>query len=195
MKCLEHYITPEKRLEMEERFYLTSLNSHERRVLNYAIMIFTVLAEPFNLGHKKRNLLYYGALLHDIGYEISPQKHDAHTRNLILNDPFFDFWPQPERTMLALIAGGHRKKMGLEINQLSQRNQEIVRQLASILRIADAIDYPRDHHLEICEIGLRDHELELVIRSTACYTVTARVAQKDSLFTEVFGFPITITEI
>jgi exopolyphosphatase/pppGpp-phosphohydrolase len=195
MRCLEKYLPAEKRQELEKRFYLTDSASHERRVLCYAILLFNVLAEPFDLGAKKKTLLHYSALLHDIGYEISPQKHDTHTRSILLKDPFFDFWPQPERTMLALIAGGHRKKIGNEILRLSVKNQLTVKQLTAILRIADAIDYPRDLQLELLQISLTDQQLELEIRSTACSTVAARVIQKSALFQEVFGMSVQVIEV
>lgn len=194
MKCLEQSISPEKRREMEERFYLTNPHTHERRVLNYALELFDVMAEPFCMGRKKRNLLYYSALLHDIGYEISPQKHDVHTYRLITEDPFFDFWPNPERLMLALVAGGHRKNICVDINQLPPKQQLAVRQLASILRIADAMDYPRDQSLHIMGISLSEQELDVCIQSTACATVSARVAQKSKLFSEVFGLAVKVTE-
>lgn len=194
MKCLELSISPEKRQEMEERFYLTNPHTHERRVLKYALELFDVMAEPFCMGRKKRNLLYYSALLHDIGYEISPQKHDVHTYRLITEDSFFDFWPNPERLMLALVAGGHRKNICVDINQLPHKQQLSVRQLASILRIADAMDYPRDQSLQIMETVLSEGELNIFIKSTAFATVSARVAQKSKLFNEVFNLSVRVTD-
>lgn len=181
MECLEQYISPEIRREMEDRFYLTNPGTHERRVLKYALQLFNVMAGPFCLGRKKKNLLYYSALLHDIGYEISPQKHDVHTYRLISEDPFFDFWPHQERLMLALVAGGHRKNICVNVNHLPPKGQLTVRQLAAILRIADAIDYPRDQSLKIIETELSDQELNIFIQSTASATVSARVAQKSKL--------------
>jgi exopolyphosphatase/pppGpp-phosphohydrolase len=194
MMCLDPFVTSDKRRELEERFYLSDPASHERRVLRYAIRLFNILDEKFGLGMKKKNLLAYAALLHDIGYEVSPQKHDTHTREMLLEDPCFDFWPQPGRTMLALIAGGHRKKIGKELLQLSPKNQRTVRQLTSILRIADAIDYPRDEALKIVDARLTETRLELVIHSDACASVAARVMQKSQLFQEIFGLSVLITE-
>lgn len=194
MKCLETFVTDEIRQQMEARLFLAHPSAHERRVLRYAIMIFTILSKPFHLGKKKRSLLYYAALLHDIGYEISARKHDAHSRHLILNDPFFSFWPQPERTMLALIAGGHRKKLGPELEMLSPGKQFTVRQLAAILRIADAIDYPRDESLEIREITLLRHQLNITVHSRVSAMVVERVAKKSLLFKEVFEMSVMVSE-
>ncbi len=194
MECLEQYLTSENRIEMEKRFYLTNPHTHERRVLKYALLLFDVMAEPYLLGEKKRNLLYYSALLHDIGYEISPQKHDLHTYQLITKDPFFDFWPHPERLMLALVAGGHRKNICVDINHLAPKKQLAVRQLAAILRIADAMDYPRDHSLKIIGLNLTDQWLEISIQSPACATVSARVAQKSRLFNDIFGIDVKVVE-
>lgn len=194
MECLEQHISPKNLTEMENRFYLSNPHTHEHRVLKYALQLFNVMAEPHRLGRKKRNLLYYSALLHDIGYEISPQKHDFHTYRLIAEDPFFDFWPQPERLMLALVAGGHRKNICVDINHLPPTKRVVVRQLAAILRIADAIDYPRDQSLQILGVNLSDHWLEIFIQSTACATVSARVAQKSRLFNDVFGVVVKVVE-
>ncbi len=194
MECLDQYLSPEKRTEMENRFYLTNPGTHEHRVLKYSLQLFNVMAEAFCLGRKKRNLLYYGALLHDIGYEISPQKHDVHTYRLITEDPFFDFWPHTERLMLALVAGGHRKNICVDINQLPSKRQLAVKQLTAILRIADAIDYPRDQALQISGVNLSDQELTLSIQSNACATVSARVTQKSKLFKDVFDVSIQVLE-
>ncbi len=195
MRCLEQYITPDIRRDMEQRFYLTEVGTHERRVLKYALLIYNALATPYCLGRKKRTLLYYSALLHDIGYEVSPQKHDIHTYKIITKDPFFHFWPNPEREMLALVAGGHRKKIGVEINRLAAERQKIVKQLAAILRIADAIDYPRDQSLQMVDIRLENHCLTLFIQSAACATASARVLQKCQLFCDVYDLSLAITEV
>ncbi|SMP62715.1 HD domain-containing protein [Anoxynatronum buryatiense] len=194
MKCLDDFITDDIRQRMEHRFFLRDSMSHEQRVIRYASMIFTVLSQPYDLGNKKCSLLYHAALLHDIGYEISPRKHDAHTRHIILKDSFFDFWPQPERTMLALIAGGHRKKLGPELETLTPSNQHTVKQLAAILRIADAIDYPRDERLAVCETTLLQHHLNLTIHSSVIDQVAARVAKKAALFEAVFQISVVISK-
>lgn len=195
MKSLDEYITPQHRREMETRFYLSDPSCHERRVLKYSMQLFDALADLFEMGSKKRALLHYSALLHDIGYEIGLQKHDTHTRRIILEDPFFQFLPPLEKTMLALIAGGHRRKIGREIDLLPQRCQETVKQLASLLRIADAIDYPRDEALMIEKVQLTDGQLVIHIHSAAFGAVSARVAQKSDLFHAAFALSLRLEEV
>ena len=195
MQNIDEFISKDHLDQLKKRFFIENNNSHEFRVLKYSLETFDVLSTAYSMGRKRRTLLYYSALLHDIGYEISPQKHDYHTRNIISTDPIFDIVPHPERLMIALIAGGHRKKLARELNQLSIRNQQIVKQLAAILRIADAIDYPRDSCLSIKRLLLKSDCLEISIESTAFSIVAIRVSQKSSLFEESFGLTIETKEI
>ncbi len=195
MQNLDTFITNDLWEKLKHRFFIEDTDSHEYRVLHYALAIFDVLSTAYSMGEKRKSLLYYSALLHDIGYEISPQKHDQHTGFIIMNDPIFDILPQPERLMLSLIAGGHRKKLSRETSKLLTRNQLIVKQLAGILRIADAIDYPRDPHLQIIDLQLHSRVLELHIQSKAFNIIEARISQKSSLFEESFGLTIETNEI
>ena len=195
MQNLDTFITNDLFRKLKHRFFIEDTDSHEYRVLEYSLAIFDVLSTAYSMGEKRKSLLYYSALFHDIGYEISPHKHDQHTGFIIMNDPIFDILPHPERLMLSLIAGGHRKKLGRETSQLVTRNQLIVKQLAAILRIADAIDYPRDPYLQMINLQLYSRILELQIKSKAFDIITARISQKSSLFEASFGLTIETNEI
>ncbi|OEF96560.1 HD domain-containing protein [Desulfuribacillus alkaliarsenatis] len=170
-------------------------DSHEQRVCNYALVMFDSLSSHpvFRDGingeqqlQQKRELLKESAYYHDIGHSISEKKHDLHTMNLILTDSYFDNIPEPKRTMLALIAGGHRKKLHHPIENISPSNQQIVRQLAAILRLADAIDYTRQRDISVH--GCRYDTKNFIINISNNLSIIARerVQKKSGLFQEVF---------
>ncbi|SFH60173.1 exopolyphosphatase / guanosine-5'-triphosphate,3'-diphosphate pyrophosphatase [Tindallia magadiensis] len=179
---------------LASRFFPDNANDHEMRVMHYSLSIFDAIKEEFSIGPKERRLLYLSAILHDIGYEISAKKHDSHTLSIIRNDPFFNCIPHPERLMLALIAGGHRKKISSEIHLLSKTDQLIVNRLAAILRIADAIDYPRDRELRITHIQLHSYFLEIHFSTTVFDAVRTRIEKKSSLFEKTFDRPLKLSE-
>ncbi|SDY34653.1 HD domain-containing protein [Tindallia californiensis] len=182
----DFYSVPLSYQHLASRFFSDKVNDHEMRVMHYSLFIFDAIKAEFSIGPKERHLLYLSAMLHDIGYEISAKKHDSHTFSIIKNDPFFNCIPHPERLMLALIAGGHRKKISSEIRLLSITNQLIVNQLAAILRIADAIDYPRDRELRITHIQLHSNFLEIHFITPVFDVVQTRIEKKSSLFKETF---------
>jgi len=116
---------------------------HALHVANLSIQLFDNLHPLHNLGQKEKQLLNFASLLHDIGWSIAGKKHHKHSMRLILSHNFqsLSFW---EQSMVAQIARYHRKAMPKQshnkFSQLDDEDQKIVCYLASILRIADALD-------------------------------------------------------
>jgi exopolyphosphatase/guanosine-5'-triphosphate,3'-diphosphate pyrophosphatase len=83
------------------------------------------------------------ALLHDIGHAIDHDRHNRHSYYLIKNAELLGFEPA-EIEVIALAARGHRKQAGQldspELQSLSAGKRRLVRGMAAILRIADALD-------------------------------------------------------
>lgn len=195
MKSLDVFISKDRLKVLTKRFCIPCTDSHEYRVIQYALSIFNTLCTAYALNSQQKFLLYYSALFHDIGYEISPQKHDQHTLSIIRKDPIFDFLPQRERLALSLIAGGHRKKMNPKIKEFDHKDQLIIKRLTGILRVADAIDFPRDIHLLMDKPQQQDQVFLLNIQSDAFDILSTRIFKKSTLFEEAFGLTIKTMEI
>jgi exopolyphosphatase/guanosine-5'-triphosphate,3'-diphosphate pyrophosphatase len=116
---------------------------HGMHVARLALSIFDQTRRLHKLGQGDGELLEYAALLHDIGFYISPHRHHRHSAYLILNHAMTGF-SRAEVRVIALAARHHRKvepRRGRGLMRLlSKKDRRRVRYLAAILRIADALD-------------------------------------------------------
>jgi exopolyphosphatase/guanosine-5'-triphosphate,3'-diphosphate pyrophosphatase len=117
--------------------------AHSHHVARLAVQLFDQTAALHKLGDREREWLEYAALLHDIGYLISPQQHHKHTYYLITQSSL-DGLASEEIEMIANIARYHRRalpKLKHEpFEALSLKNRRIVQKLGALLRIADGLD-------------------------------------------------------
>src|SRR4029078_10958291 len=81
---------------------------HGTHVARRALSIFDQTRRLHRLPAGDGELLEYAALLHDIGFYISPHRHHPHRAYLILNHGMTGFWPESAR-YIALAAPHHRK--------------------------------------------------------------------------------------
>jgi exopolyphosphatase/guanosine-5'-triphosphate,3'-diphosphate pyrophosphatase len=116
---------------------------HGTHVARLALSIFDQTRRLHKLATGDGELLEYAALLHDIGFYISPHRHHRHSAYLILNHAMSGF-SRAEVRIIALATRHHRKvepKRGRGLMRLlSKADCRRVRYLAAILRIADALD-------------------------------------------------------
>ncbi len=116
---------------------------HGTHVARLALSIFDQTRRLHRLSAADAELLEYAALLHDIGFYISPHRHHRHSAYLIRSHAMSGFSPDEVRIM-ALVARHHRKVEPRQgrgaMRPLGKRDSRRVRYLAAILRIADALD-------------------------------------------------------
>ncbi len=119
------------------------LMKHANHVKQLSSDLFDALLPLHNLGDNQKELLEAAALLHDVGYHISPEQHHKHTYYLIKNCVLPGF-TNDETEIIANIARYHRKSLPKRkhenFNHLSPQEQKTVRILSGILRIAEALD-------------------------------------------------------
>lgn len=191
---------------------------HEQQVCHHALQVFDFLTavsiadgtqyfgeqQPADGQYlaisELRDLLEVAALLHDLGHFINQKKHDYHTYHIIANDYLLYALPKKLKVMLALIAGGHRKKIHFQQaelqtelqTELKANTKKIVRKLTAILRVADAIDYTRQHNLKISDIRIVEQQLTLAMNDVYAVMVAERVQKKSALFQEVYGLNVSL---
>ncbi len=81
---------------------------HAEHVAKLALQLFDQLKPLHHLGPEARELIEYGALLHDIGWHIAGNKHHRHSMYLVMNGDLKGFTPE-ETQVIANIARYHRK--------------------------------------------------------------------------------------
>jgi exopolyphosphatase/guanosine-5'-triphosphate,3'-diphosphate pyrophosphatase len=117
--------------------------AHSRYVAKLAGSIFTQLAAAYELNPLDASLLEAAAKLQDVGYLINYDQHHKHSYHLILHSRLEGFQPN-ELELIANVARYHRgadpKRRHANFRQLSARDQQRVRQMAAILRVAGGLD-------------------------------------------------------
>ncbi len=187
MKDIKNYMDKSSLLNIIEHYHPAACYDHETRVKDYSLQLFDFLALYYDLVPEERSLLEASAWLHDIGHSVSAHKHDYHTLVLISKDQVFDFLPDKLRSVLAIIAGGHRKKISSDISILNKKGQKTIYRLTAILRFADAIDYYRRDDVSIEQIRWCNRFVVMAFKGSMLDYIFERIRKKGFLFEEVFA--------
>ena len=138
---------------------------HGLHVAKLALRLYDDLIPLHNLGDDSRELLEAAAILHDIGYYISHAAHHKHALYLILNSEMLGFNDE-EIALIANVARYHRKSHPKtrhpEFAQLNKGDQERVRILSGILRIADGLDRTHRGIVENISLVLGERKILLI---------------------------------
>jgi exopolyphosphatase/guanosine-5'-triphosphate,3'-diphosphate pyrophosphatase len=124
--------------------------AHSRAVAALADSLFSQLSGPLGIDPSLRTLLRIAALLHDVGYFISYERHHKHSFHLIIHTSL----PGLSRRELAIVAAVARYHSGAlpkarheELAAIDRPDRRIAEQLASLLRLADGLDRTRDQQV------------------------------------------------
>lgn len=172
---------------------------HSEQVLKLANKIFDFVKLKFEFSDDEREYLEAAALLHDIGYYISHTDHHKHSYYLIRNADMLGF-NDKEIEIIANIARYHRKshpKIKHEnFNKLDESSKDLVKKLAGILRIADALDRSHKAVVNDIDIGIKDKVLEVNLKSCSSdpsLEIWGANIRK-GLFEESFGYEVRIKQ-
>lgn len=128
-------------LQLADRCHYEATHAHQVRDL--ALQLFDALHERVGCTPEDRQTLADAALLHDIGYHISYERHHKHAYYLISNAELLGMAPD-EQMVVANVARYHRgaepKKKHGNLAPLSPEQRERVIRLAALLRVADGFD-------------------------------------------------------
>jgi exopolyphosphatase/guanosine-5'-triphosphate,3'-diphosphate pyrophosphatase len=131
--------------------------AHHRHVARLALSIFDQLAELHGLGVRERRMLLVAAALHDAGQFISYRRHHKHSLYLIYNSDIPGI-SEEDRPMTALVARYHRRAEPKDTHylyrDLGSEDRETVARLASVLRLADALDREHLQRVSAVEVQL-----------------------------------------
>lgn len=143
---------------------------HSRQVVRLSDQLFTALQPHFELGDTERQWLAFAARLHDIGFSLSEKGHHKHGEYLVRNAALPGFWPE-EVDLLAQVVRYHRGKAPdpakhEAFRALAPWHREVVRKLAAILRVADALDRRRRQAVHGLSAEIEDAVLRLRLEAT-----------------------------
>jgi exopolyphosphatase/guanosine-5'-triphosphate,3'-diphosphate pyrophosphatase len=171
--------------------------AHSQQVSQLALNLFYQLQRLHKLPEKYASILHAAALLHDIGLFIADAKHHKHSYYLIKSSGMKSI-SKLDLELVANIARYHRKahpsQKHLGFSQLSPANQDAVRKLSSLLRVADALDFRREGRVESVNCAL-DNAKTLTISAASTANIKDELdwaAKKGKLVQEVFNLELTL---
>jgi exopolyphosphatase/guanosine-5'-triphosphate,3'-diphosphate pyrophosphatase len=168
--------------------------NHARHVSHLAGLLFDALQVHHRLDARARALLTLASLLHEIGMFVSISAYHKHSMYLIQNSELFGL-SQLELQIVALVARYHRraspKPTHPGYSRLSREDRVVVSKLASILRVADALD--RSYSQRIREFTCAVQKDRLVITVPGVDDLALeQIAMKQTaqLFEETYGLSV-----
>ncbi|MDH5492950.1 MAG: HD domain-containing protein, partial [Myxococcales bacterium] len=169
---------------------------HGTQVAELATTIFEATRKLHGLGRAERGLLRLAALLHDVGDFVSPRSHHKHSQYVIENSELMGLSPS-QRALVALVARYHRRAepttRHVAFRALEEVDRRLVRQLAAILRIADALDRGHLGKVRRLQARLKRGALQLEIEASADASLERwTLTRKAELFRKVFGKEVTL---
>lgn len=177
------------------RRYGVSLR-HARHVALLAQRLFETLQPVHQLPPAAGKLLEAGAYLHDIGHFVSATSHHKHSAYLVANSDLPGFTDK-ERLTIAALCRFHRKSMPqprhTHFQALEAESKRVVTALASLLRIADALDRGHEQKVKHLSSIVRDGTLTLVIQADGDSDLEIWAANEAAgAFRETYSKPLTI---
>ncbi|MGH7663887.1 MAG: HD domain-containing protein [Gemmatimonadaceae bacterium] len=173
--------------------------AHANHVRNLALQLFDAIGKRLGSEAGDRELLADAALLHDVGYLVSYDKHHKHSYHLVLHADLLGMSPA-EQVIVANVARYHRgappKKKHRNFGTLEPGVRCRIRRLAGILRVADGFD--RGHAGAVEQIRVR--WLERAVRLSAVPRSEEHpmrlelwgASRKSELLARVAGRPVEI---
>jgi exopolyphosphatase/guanosine-5'-triphosphate,3'-diphosphate pyrophosphatase len=165
--------------------------AHGRHTAALALALFDQLEALHRLSRDDRRVLIAGAVLHDVGTFIGYRGHHKHSLYIISNSELPGL-TQTEILMAANVARYHRKSQPAAHHEpwmaLSEKERTRVIRLASILRIADALD--REHLQTVRDLRTRvtDNAVHLDMNGTGELLLERWAVQKKAgMFESTFS--------
>jgi exopolyphosphatase/guanosine-5'-triphosphate,3'-diphosphate pyrophosphatase len=165
--------------------------THSEQVARLCMQFFDDLQHLHGMGELERELIEYGAMLHDIGWHIGGKGHHKHGMYLILNGDLRNF-DADEVRIIANIARYHRKsgpksRHG-EYAVLSGREKRIVQVGAALLRLVDGLDRSHSSVVQGLRCKIEDKHVKCIVSAKSDAELEIWAARrKMDLFEDVFN--------
>lgn len=169
---------------------------HADHVTELALTLFRAMQDEHRLPGLYELILRVSGILHDIGAYISNRSHHKHSMYLIQHSDLFGLSARFTR-MAALIARYHRRAMPKpsheEFNRQDRADRIAVVKLASILRVADALDRGHTQRVKRVQFEVTPDKLIIVAGRLTDLTLEMQaMEEKGRMFEEVFGKKIVL---
>jgi exopolyphosphatase/guanosine-5'-triphosphate,3'-diphosphate pyrophosphatase len=172
--------------------------AHCGHIAKLTMEAFRQLENLHELGEAEGEYLHAAAILHDIGYHISHSNHHHHSYYIIKNSELLGF-NENEINIIAHVARYHRKSHPKsrheDFNSLPSKTQNIIKKLAAILRITDALDRTHKQLVKSLKIKITQYGVELILHCEKGIKPEIElwnIERRKALFEEVYGKNVTV---
>ena len=158
--------------------------------------LFDDLLEEHGLGDRERLLLQVAALLHDVGVYVSLRAHHKHSQYILASSQIFGL-SDDETAVVSNIARYHRRGLPQRTHvpfvALDRDDRMIVKKLASILRVANALDAEHAQKIKDVRAVRRASTWIVELQGSGDLTMERLAATaRSDMFAETFGRPLVI---
>jgi exopolyphosphatase/guanosine-5'-triphosphate,3'-diphosphate pyrophosphatase len=173
---------------------------HAVQVARLALRLHDELADRLGVGDAERELLEAAALLANVGLFVSHSRHHKHSYYVIRNSEHLMGFTDREIEVIAQVARFHRRSAPSvdkhpEFAALSPADQQVVRALSALLRVAIGLD--RNHDGAVADVQVDIGTDAVVIGlvpsgdgDLALESLTA--TDRASLLAELLGAPVRV---
>ena len=168
--------------------------SHARAVADRALALFDHLLPFHGLPPERRSLLETAALVHNVGLQADPRRHQVAGRDILLAHPPAGLDDQ-ERLMVAMATFLHRKRItSRKLDNLAQTffadlpepAQAETLALAALVRLADGLDYSQSGTSQLGQIRPREGVVEIGVLGPHAPVDAERAQAKSDLWRLLF---------
>ncbi|MCL2440426.1 MAG: HD domain-containing protein [Treponema sp.] len=171
--------------------------AHGRHVANHCMTIFDALIKEHGMNRRHRIMLEISAVLHDVGTYIKASGHQKHGQYIVANSEIFGLH-KDEIDIIANVINCHRgdppSQSDIEFMKLQREERVLVLKMASILRVADALD--RGHTQQIKKITVERRLETVVLHVDKVYDLSLELMgleEKGGMFQDVFGYKVILS--
>ena len=169
--------------------------AYAENTANLAAQIFDQTRHLHNLSDRDRTMLEFAAWVHDIGSFVNVHNRHLHTRYIIENAVIAGI-TELEKHTIAHIARYHRRDHPMQEHNtffsLPQRVRVQITYLASILRLAYALDVERMQRITNVKCVMRERQFLLHVDRRQIALERWSVGARSDMFEEVFGLEVLI---
>ena len=196
--------------ELQEEFYSQIIASavnlgrryhfdeaHNLHVAFLCNILFDALVREHGMNRRERVMLEVAAPLHDIGMFIRGSGHHKHGQYIVANSEIFGLHRE-ELAIIANVIRYHRSdppsQTDIDYIALQGEDRILVLKMASILRIADALD--RGHSQRIKNITVERRNETIVLHTGGNLDVSSELMgleEKGGMFEDTFGYKVILT--
>jgi exopolyphosphatase/guanosine-5'-triphosphate,3'-diphosphate pyrophosphatase len=170
---------------------------HNRHVADLCLVIFDALVREHGMSRRDRMMLEAAAILHDIGMFIRGAGHHKHGQYIVANSEIFGLHRE-ELDIIANVIRYHRSDppspTDIDYIALQREDRILVLKMASILRVADALD--RGHSQRIKNVRVERRSEVVALHTGGNLDLSSErigLEEKADMFQDVFGYKVILS--